>query len=279
MGQYLSYTYSAPSHYWSWLIVHLSRCRHLIITWLRIQTDQFHQNSVKKTLCRVRSSEASKNDSRTSGIPAALVRQMTAYLWFSHKWHWFHIFQTSDWYIQTSDFYNPLARRTGCIQFEISKPVLQILIISSRCQWVIHRCATCHEFFWLSFYRDPSSCYNIGYASETHHKLKSHDISFVHNSFLSCSIISKFCTEHGSDTAVLWTKFQNDWATEMDVMGDQDLSLRWVSEVYILYCYKPPKIPQRVTTDLTKRHSFHESVVAKQHNLRDHPLMAWAANM
>ena len=61
----------------------------------------------------VLSSETSKNDSRTSGIPAGLVRRTTAYFWFSHKLHWLYIFQTSEWYFRTSDFYNPLARRTS----------------------------------------------------------------------------------------------------------------------------------------------------------------------
>ena len=62
----------------------------------------------------VRSSETSKNDSRTSGIPA---ERTTVYFWFSHKLHWFYIFQTSEWYIRTSDFYNPLARRTFNLKF------------------------------------------------------------------------------------------------------------------------------------------------------------------
>ena len=67
----------------------------------------------------IRSSETSKNDSRTSGIPAGLVRRMTAYFWFSHKLHqWLYIFQTSEWYIRTSDFYNPLARRTSAFNLK-----------------------------------------------------------------------------------------------------------------------------------------------------------------
>ena len=47
-----------------------------------------------------RSSETSKNDSRTSGC----VRWTIAHFWFSHKLHWLYIFQTSEWYIRTSDF-------------------------------------------------------------------------------------------------------------------------------------------------------------------------------
>ena len=63
-------------------------------------------------------SEMSKNLSRTSGIPAGLVRRTTAYFWFSHKLHWLYIFQTSEWYIQTSGFYNPLARWTSAFNLK-----------------------------------------------------------------------------------------------------------------------------------------------------------------
>ena len=37
---------------------------------------------------------------------------------------------------------------------------------------------------------------------------------FVHNLNFNRPIILKFCTEHGSDTAVLCAKFQNDWTTK-----------------------------------------------------------------
>ena len=65
---------------------------------------------------------------------------------------------------------------------------------------------------------------------------------FAHNLFLSCSIVLIFCTEHGSDTAVLWAKYQKDWATEMAVMEKMiswDLSLRWVSEGYPILHWLP----------------------------------------
>ena len=51
-------------------------------------------------------------------------------------------------------------------------------------------------------------------------------ISLAHNVFLSGPIISKFCIEHGSDTAMLCAKFQNDWANEMDVTDEQVFILR-----------------------------------------------------
>ena len=66
----------------------------------------------------VRSSETSKNDSRTSGIPAGLIRRTTAYFWFSHKLHWLCMFQTRKWYIRANDFYNPLAQWTRALNLK-----------------------------------------------------------------------------------------------------------------------------------------------------------------
>ena len=63
---------------------------------------------------------------------------------------------------------------------------------------------------------------NIGYQPETHLKLKSHKNSFTYKLFISYPIVSKFWTEHSS-TAVLCTKFWNDWTTEVDVMDKSDL--------------------------------------------------------
>ena len=57
---------------------------------------------------------------------------------------------------------------------------------------------------------------------ETHPKIKSGKIVFVHNYFLACQIILKYCAMHGSITAVLHGNFQNDSATEMNVMEQRD---------------------------------------------------------
>ena len=46
--------------------------------------------------------------------------------------------------------------------------------------------------------------------------LKVHKNIVTHNYFYGCLIILKFSTEHGSNTAVLFAKFQNEWMTEMD---------------------------------------------------------------
>ena len=45
-------------------------------------------------------------------------------------------------------------------------------------------------------------------------QLKSHKISFTHNSHCNQQILLEFCTEHDSHTAVLCAKFQNDSSTE-----------------------------------------------------------------
>ena len=55
---------------------------------------------------------------------------------------------------------------------------------------------------------------NMVYHSETHLKLKSHKISSVHNSRLSCPVVLKCCTGHGSVTAVLCATLQNDCLIE-----------------------------------------------------------------
>ena len=59
-------------------------------------------------------------------------------------------------------------------------------------------------------------------ASETHLKLKSHEISFIHNIHISYQIVLQFCTEHGSITAVLCAKLQNNLIIDMDVIEEQD---------------------------------------------------------
>ena len=61
---------------------------------------------------------------------------------------------------------------------------------------------------------DSGGYCNIGCASETHLKLKFREILFTHNLLLSYQIILKFCTKHGSITAVLCAKLQNDLTNE-----------------------------------------------------------------
>ena len=48
-------------------------------------------------------------------------------------------------------------------------------------------------------------------------KLKSHEISFVHNFRFNCP-------EHGTITAVICAIIQNDWITETDVIGKRDFA-------------------------------------------------------
>ena len=66
------------------------------------------------------------------------------------------------------------------------------------------------------FVSNPGACCNIGYPSE----LKTGGILFACKLLLSCQIILKFCTEHGSGTAVLCANFQNDLTSEIDVLDE-----------------------------------------------------------
>ena len=63
--------------------------------------------------------------------------------------------------------------------------------------------------------------YNVGYPCETH--LKTQNL-FAYNLSLSSPVVLQFYTEHGSDTAVLCAKFQNEWTTETNVMDEQDFA-------------------------------------------------------
>ena len=57
-----------------------------------------------------------------------------------------------------------------------------------------------------------------------HLKLKSREILFAHNSLLSWQIVLKFCTEHGSNTAVLCANFENDLSTYINTVDKQDFA-------------------------------------------------------
>ena len=62
--------------------------------------------------------------------------------------------------------------------------------------------------------RTPEPANNEEIPSQIRIKLKAHNIDFVYYIHVDCPIGLKFCTEHGSDTAVLCGNVQNDWATE-----------------------------------------------------------------
>ena len=70
----------------------------------------------------------------------------------------------------------------------------------------------------------PGVLCSIGYPSETHLELKSREVTFVHNLFITYPIVSTVCTEHGSDATVLFAKFQKEWTTETNVMGERDFA-------------------------------------------------------
>ena len=75
---------------------------------------------------------------------------------------------------------------------------------------------------------------NIGYACETHRKLKSRKLQLDNNLFRSWQIVLKVCTEHASITAVTRERLHNDLTTEIDVMNKQDfVSLRFLGMICI----------------------------------------------
>ena len=68
---------------------------------------------------------------------------------------------------------------------------------------------------------------------------------FHHNYFFGTWIILKFCTEHGSITAVLCAKFQNDFTKEINVMKEQILAILplWPELVSLITSYHSLKGP------------------------------------
>ena len=71
---------------------------------------------------------------------------------------------------------------------------------------------------------NPGVLCNKGHPSETHLKLKSHVILFFHNICHGCEIVWKFCTEHGSNTAVLCAKIEDDWIIDTYAAGERDFA-------------------------------------------------------
>ena len=60
--------------------------------------------------------------------------------------------------------------------------------------------------------------------SETDLKYKFRKDAFVHRNLISCPIVLKFCTEHGSTTAVPGAKSQSDWTIRADFMGERNFA-------------------------------------------------------
>ena len=81
---------------------------------------------------------------------------------------------------------------------------------------------------WLQSWH-PGDCYNVGYPSKMHLKLKLSEISLIHYLLLRCPIILKFCIENGSTTAV--QIFKTIWQLKWMFWKNENLwhlSLRWV---------------------------------------------------
>ena len=97
----------------------------------------------------------------------------------------------------------------GQLGMNILKPFLNHTMFGGFMSDFIFNCFILNQ---LSNHQWTLLC-KIGFAPETHRKLKSHKMSFVHNFFLSWTIVLIFHTEHGSNTVVLPAKSQNDLPT------------------------------------------------------------------
>ena len=93
-----------------------------------------------------------------------------------------------------------------CVHWTMQMGVLLTWIMTQSTAIVMK--ATLKLLCWLTWIltwillSNPGVLCNKGYPSETHLKLKSREISFVHNFRFNCSIGLQFCTEHGSGLAI-----------------------------------------------------------------------------
>ena len=133
------------------------------------------------------------------------------------------------------------------IHFEATKHLTLVGI-------VVVICIACNQCSWFRFLQQrlthtPSDTWAgvtllfiIGYPSETHLKFKSPKISFVYKICPSYPIVSKFCTEHSSNTAMIYEKM-SIWLDYWNgCYGQTRLCEIWVSDdiwMDILYCTAP----------------------------------------
>ena len=61
--------------------------------------------------------------------------------------------------------------------------------------------------------------------SEIHLRPRSRKILFAHNFFLKSPVVLKICTEHGCDTAMRCTRFQNGLTSDVDDLDQQDFAI------------------------------------------------------
>ena len=70
------------------------------------------------------------------------------------------------------------------------------------------------------------------------------ELSWVYNFCLSCETIFESCTEHGSITAMLCAKFQNDFTTQRNGMHYRDIAfennfrqIAYIAMALWIYCF------------------------------------------
>ena len=72
---------------------------------------------------------------------------------------------------------------------------------------------------------EPRRCCNIGDPWETHFKLKLREISFAHYIVLGVLIVWMVCIKYGRYIAMLYAKYQNDWASKIHAIGEKKFAM------------------------------------------------------
>ena len=117
---------------------------------------------------------------------------------------------------------------------------------------------------------------NMGHPCQTHLKHESREISFAHKISLFSPIVLKFCTEHGSDTAVLCAKFQKDWTAESGVKDERNfarfefkMSFRRMS--HVAQCPRPDfelqETPHNISPSRASYGVSAVSILEKRHHI------------
>ena len=77
--------------------------------------------------------------------------------------------------------------------------------------------------YWFCLIGGTWACCNKRHPPKPALKPKSHEISFTHNWLPNYPIILKMFTGQGSDTVLLYAKFQNNLTIEMRVMNERGI--------------------------------------------------------
>ena len=101
---------------------------------------------------------------------------------------------------------------------------------------------SCRQYHWDICHKELGVLCNMRHPSKTRLGPKSREVSFAHNLSLNYPLVLKFCTEHGSRTAVLCSKFQNNRTTDTHDMDEPDFTRLGLEMSFgrISYTAQPP---------------------------------------